>query len=611
MRCPRLASTAIISDDARLAAQLSCLVAKPDTYVPVLDGPRLGRPDRSSEVLRRLNATARTRSQEILLAALSEEAVKAITDLAGQHRKSRLRLIQTWQDSRTLNHAQLPEVLSWGRSNIGVGLLKALRRGCAIKFSEKDSPGESVEPLFGHLVVCEDGHDLAQVIAANYAYSIGAGLVVISPTNGEFVDPLLERFYGLYDDRSSSATDTLEELKATIRKHCSTIPMQGASSVTFIGSGLPYGFAFPEVPSTHLFDYPDLGIAVANGFASQQPRSRGIDVAVLVDPKTTDAPEIRTAAKLLPERGIFTRCYEGEGATVRNVTEMIELYPYDLLVFATHCGDVPGYRWTYEYTDSEGIARNLVVDIAIGIAGTDDDNLLHVTQFMRFISLDGVDWNDPRKKERLHVGTAITTFMDRTRAGAQSELKPTKKENISRVVGSAALKMYDHNYLSLPRSIADEGTPVVLNNACCSWHQLAMTFAVSGARAYLGTLFPVLTSEADSIATAILGQRFGEVLPAALWGAQQEAFGNSVRRPYLMTGIYPQSLRVRRHDVPGYLAVRLTRASADWHAHSSSITTDEKTSKDFQQRTDYYRRELQSLNDNWLKPQTVDVGTGA
>ena len=30
-----------------------------------------------------------------------------------------------------------------------------------------------------------------------------------------------------------------------------------------------------------------------------------------------------------------------------------------LLLFATHCGDAPGYRWTYEYQDSEGIDRSL------------------------------------------------------------------------------------------------------------------------------------------------------------------------------------------------------------------------------------------------------------
>ena len=45
---------------------------------------------------------------------------------------------------------------------------------------------------------------------------------------------------------------------------------------------------------------------------------------------------------------------------------MMELFPHDLLLIATHCGDVRGYRWMYEFKDSEGYDRELVVDIALG-----------------------------------------------------------------------------------------------------------------------------------------------------------------------------------------------------------------------------------------------------
>jgi hypothetical protein len=44
MDCTLMAKTVIVSDDARLAAQLSSLLMTPGTYLPVLDGPRLGRP---------------------------------------------------------------------------------------------------------------------------------------------------------------------------------------------------------------------------------------------------------------------------------------------------------------------------------------------------------------------------------------------------------------------------------------------------------------------------------------------------------------------------------------------------------------------------------------
>jgi hypothetical protein len=197
---------------------------------------------------------------------------------------------------------------------------------------------------------------------------------------------------------------------------------------------------------------------------------------------------------------------------------MIELFPYDLLIIATHCGDVSGYRWTYEFIDSENIPRKLVVDIALGVGvARDDNNLLHVTQFIRFVSLDGVPWNDREQKAKLYVGTAMNDFMERTRDTDNPKLEPTIKDTVPRVVGSAAMRMYDNNFIALPRSLASDSTPIVINNACVSWHRLASNFMFGGARAYVGTLFPISTTEAEEVLLRTLRKHYGKMLPHALW----------------------------------------------------------------------------------------------
>jgi hypothetical protein len=71
-------------------------------------------------------------------------------------------------------------------------------------------------------------------------------------------------------------------------------------SITFITGGLPLGFSVPEVPSTHLFKYPDLGIAMINGFAAEQSDRPGIWFVALVDHETTKAHEMAAAERLLP-----------------------------------------------------------------------------------------------------------------------------------------------------------------------------------------------------------------------------------------------------------------------------------------------------------------------
>jgi hypothetical protein len=599
MHCPILLPTLVIADDAKLAARVSCVLAKPGAYVPVIDGPRLTRPDREAEVIRRNNAAGRVKPSEIILAGLAEASFDALNRGLAPRLRAMCRRISTPDEADPLSLGR-PSLkgapLIWGSDRIGIGLLRALRSGSSIVFEDCASPIEDVPSKSGHLVICEDGEELTQVIAANYAYALRAGLCLIPEVPDPTSEKLREALYGVYEQRDISPTEALIAVKQQLRSLCGPLSIPPNGSVTFVTSGLPFGFAYPEAPSTHLFTYPDLGIAVINGLAAEQPRTRGIGVAVLVDPQKTEAPEIAAAEKLMPPRHILLRLYRGPGATVRSITEMIELLPFDLLFIATHCGDSSGYRWTYKFTDSEGLDRELVVDIAVGFARTDDENMLAVTQLIRFISLDGVDWNDPLKSEKLHVGTAIIDFSERTRPDASEELKPVTKTTVPRVTWSAVLQMHDHNFLAMPKPVAADGTPIIINNACASWHQLAETFTFGNARAYIGTLFDITTSEAHDIAVNLLDKRFGKPLPAALWSAQREVYGDSVRRPYVMTGVYPQRLRVSSHDVLRRLASRLSGALNRWRAMLREVDPhDDRRRATISEKVKFYEREMDAI----------------
>ncbi len=223
-----------------------------------------------------------------------------------------------------------------------------------------------------------------------------------------------------------------------------------------------------------------------------------------------------------------------------------------------------------------------------------------VTMLNRFVSLDGIDWNDPRKKGELYVGTAIKDFLERTNTGSDLDLQPLKKESIPRVIGSAALAMNDHNYIPHIRSLAAEGTPIIINNACASWHTLAETYTFNNARAYLGTLFPVSTSEAHDVVVKLLGKHFDKPLPAALWSSQREVYGESIRRPYIMTGVYHQRLRITARDVPRYIASRLSEALAEWKMRLRNLPTgEERKAIAIKEYVAFYERELSSFRKRW------------
>lgn len=591
MKCPPIQKLAVVADDAELAARLSCVLKRRGYYLPILDGPRMTRPDGRSEAVRRNNAIARANVKRVALADLSTEQQSAMASLL----PSRSILTITDHDlPHILQDEAAPSTLTWGRAHMGVGLLKALRNNQMLEFDDCAEVENAELNGCNHLVVCEAGEPLSEVIAANYAYALDADLVVIPEVEKVTAEALTEELYSLYDKHGQSATDSLVHLADRVRQLCPGVVPPKDGSITFFTSHIPYGLAFPEIPSTHLEIYPDLGVAVLNGLAAGNTEKTGVRCAVLIDPGETTAPEVDAVARSLVKRKVFVRGYPWKTANVRDVTNTVELFPYDFLLFATHCGDADGYRFTYEFSDVSGRSRRLVVDTAIGVGRTDDSNILKVIQFERFHELDGISWSDPNKSEKLEVGTAIKDFVELHRA---RDLEPVHRENIPRVLGSAALKMADHNYIAMPRELADHSAPVIFNNACASWHQLSGRFMFAGARAYIGTLFPVTGAEAAQVAKAFVEHNEDLTLAEALWYSQSRTYGQTgIRRPYVMTGVYPQHLRVLVDDVPSYIRRRLQTALEGWIAHTSR---DEAEKKEVAEIVRYYRAEIAHFNKKW------------
>ncbi|WP_170529345.1 hypothetical protein [Ruegeria arenilitoris] len=564
------------------------MLNKSGCYLPVLDGPRLSRPDAKAEVIRRNNVLALARSSHVVLTGL---AVDQESELKAQLPPGVVDCCLAPDVERLAKPAILKkDGFKWGKEDIGVGLLKALYAGKRLVVEEGGPAGKSVARKSNHLVICEEGEPISEVVAANYAYSLNAGLVMVPAVDADLAEEILENFY------QSENSDQRNRLQSQLRELCGEIDLGKNTTLTVFSRRLPFGVGFPERPSTHLFTYPDCGAAVVNGFAAEQSGTRGVNVAVVVDPEKTTAPEIDAAVKILPKRNVFVRGYRGKTADVRSITDMVEYFPYDLLLFATHCGDAPGWRWTYEFTDSESIERKLVVDVAVGFGRSDSPDMVEVLQFTYFHSLDGVDWRDREAKSKLYVGTAITDYAERTKNG---DLEPTEKEPLDRVRLSAAMAMHDDNYIPMPQTLADHSSPIVINNACVSWHELAGRFTFANARAYIGTLYPVLPFEAESVAVQLLNKQWGKPLPQALWASQLETYGDrDQRRPYVMNGVYTQTLRATSEDVPRHILGRLSKGSKYYSSRVKIAAGEEK--QRLQKIVEFYGREVSAFRKKWF-----------
>ena len=231
-------------------------------------------------------ALARSRVKTALLGPMPEDARAALlADLP----KRFCRVVDGWEDAQDLivDRKRLErEPLVWGCDRIGIGTLKALREGRRIEFTNEPSPIESVAAAT-HLVVCEEGEPLSEVIAANYAFALSAGLT-LDPRSSQGTDQLNSYgLYGLQDPGDLSPTERLQDLTRSMLACCHEVRAPKGGSITFVTSGLPFGIGYADVPTTHLFTYPDLGICVINGISAEQPEKLGVEIAVLVDPCTT------------------------------------------------------------------------------------------------------------------------------------------------------------------------------------------------------------------------------------------------------------------------------------------------------------------------------------
>jgi len=229
MNCPPILDQIVFADDAKLAAQLSCALSRPGFYLPVCDGPRMQRSDRHIEILRRHNAAGRARAKIVYMAGLPDDAFRELGQSLKRDRVTCHRIFSSSDISHTVSADSNREVMGWGRDRIGVGLLKALRAGKGIDFEERTSTYEWISSKTGHLVVCEEGEEISEVIAANYAFALDAGLFLIPKIEADRTEQLLEGFYKLQDRSEIPPAEIQAQLRQELLELCGSILFQKAA----------------------------------------------------------------------------------------------------------------------------------------------------------------------------------------------------------------------------------------------------------------------------------------------------------------------------------------------------------------------------------------------
>jgi hypothetical protein len=336
--------------------------------------------------------------------------------------------------------------------------------------------------------------------------------------------------------------------------------------ITFITLGIPYGHFFPEVPSTHLFSYPDLGFNIFAGiyYASEIKNTRSV---ILVDPGFFENSEGDIVIQNLQSKRVFIKSLRGDQAKVYDVKNHIQFYPYDLLYICSHAGEMEGKRLKIRFYDLYRKPHIIVIDYATGFGLTEEgkaaDTIVEVTDFRRFVELDGVDWTDKEGLESIeNFEHVIKTFAEMP----IEKWEILESRYVPYVKDCFALKLTDHYCLILFHVVADHELPIVFNNACFSFYRSSGRFIFAGARAYIGTLTKIENELAISVAEKLFGNLTDEKpLPVVLWEAQRLVWPNNPEsRTYFHLGCHFTNIIGNDQDMSAYLKSRLKEGLNRW-----------------------------------------------
>jgi hypothetical protein len=491
------------SESPIVAALISNYFNEPGTYFPILVFPDVDQPyaerneSRDDAYIARVigthaavvinNAIARLRPRKILLAGMNEIHKTYIYAYLPKDWCVEVNGIEDVDSALAFLHRTFDGTLLCRPSDVVQGLMISKYTNQQLRIDDREQTLDSKRIANNKgLIVIENEGGPQQLAAVNYAFSIGADVILVPAFDRPELHPVQQLIYEWKKSNSHSARIRLEEMAS---QRVGQIEFSKYDFATFFTTGFPYGLILNNViPFTHVFTRPHCDLFILNNIGRELfPAPYGS--ALVFSPKLFNNEETDDVIEMLGQNNYYVKTLLGKAASVKALDNYGGHFPFDLMHICSHGGETTGYYVVQEFQDRNGKQHMVEFEEIVGFSPAGPDKVL-VTRKLIFRRLDGFKWmSDDLKKQK--IPDYVLVDMRKAFSLDRESAKTIRVTSNTPIYTSCHIECSDSIHQGLFHSIAGEGLPFIFNNTCSSWHEIAMTFIAAGATGYIGTIWKV------------------------------------------------------------------------------------------------------------------------
>lgn len=524
---PRIEGAVVcISEDYILASQISSCFNNEGTYFAVLEPPRSLHKYWGNEFIKLNNVLAKINPNKIIFINLKNEMINPIKEQLNLNEKKYIYLNNQTEVTEFIDKNKIPfkGILKCppDREKVTYALLDAKRK----KYRLLIQDGAKYEVISDkvtrkHLLVSDSLSKLLPVTLADYAFSINADIRFLNYN----ISYKPKEIYSIISDtrgsdkRSKMAKVISEDIKSNLEKELGEINKY--ELVTFFTDDFPYGYFFPKLPNTHIFNKLLVSHFLADSIT--QPNIE-VQSSLLVDPGFFQHSETNSISSLLKQKSVYIKELRDDKFRNLDLDNSIQFFPYDLLFICSH-GDFPeGMRFKIKFSDKNDCEHTIVIDTLDEFnptnKGFEESQIISVKTFYEFVELDGRPWYQKTYKNGSSK-TVVEDFLALKRKWNVIEKKKVEMQHCNVIVTKDPLGPY----IPMIHGISDPmSTPFIFNNACVSSYTMCVNFVFAGSSFYIGTVKPVKDDVAIKTALSFFEKSIkqNKSLALSLWEALNE-----------------------------------------------------------------------------------------